>query len=157
MPRTTSNDFLLPTNAKAIRAAISRSHNDAVSEYRIKGVRGLVLHVLPSGTATWYAHYDIVRGKSRLRRKLKLGRHDELSLAQAIRAAEETRSLVQQGTDPAGQKTETRRGLTFADLVDHRFAKGDPLRPATKQDYDDILKTDILPFIGAVPANTVTR
>jgi hypothetical protein len=69
-------------------------------EYRIDGARGLVLHVLhvlPSGTATWYFHYDAEVGKRRERRKLKIGRLDEVALAQALGEAERLRPLIRQG------------------------------------------------------------
>ena len=74
-------------------------------EYRIDGARGLVLHVLPSGTATWYFHYDAEVGKRRERRKLKIGRFDDVALAQALGEAERLRPLIRQGADPVSQKT----------------------------------------------------
>ena len=47
-------DRLLPANSKAIQKAVKASIGDKIIEYRIDGARGLVQHVLPSGTATWY-------------------------------------------------------------------------------------------------------
>ena len=63
-----------------------------------------MLHVLPSGSATWYVHYDVELGKNRERRKLKIGRLDEMSLAQATREAERLRPLIRQGAYPVSQK-----------------------------------------------------
>ena len=73
MATKTRSDRLLPANSKAIQKAVKATTGRAV-EYRIDGARGLVLHVLPSGTATWYFHYDAELGKRRERRKLKIGR-----------------------------------------------------------------------------------
>jgi hypothetical protein len=116
-----------------------------------------VLHVLPSGTATWYFHYDAEIGKRRERRKLKIGRLDEVTLAQALGEAERLRPLIRQGADPVSQKAANREALTFADLAAERLDKGDPLRPGTQRDYRHVLGKDVLPAIGNIPATAVTR
>ncbi len=67
MARQTRNDRLLPANSKAIQKAVKTASKarEKITEYRIEGARGLVLHVLPSGTATWFFHYDAQIGKKR--------------------------------------------------------------------------------------------
>ncbi len=156
MARHTREGRLLAPNTKAIQKAVKRRHASVV-EYRIEGARGLVLHVLPSGTATWYFHYDAEVGKRRERRKLKIGRLDEMSLAQALAEAERLRPLIRQGADPVLRKAASREAITFAELVAARLTKGDPLRPATQRDYQRVLDKDILPAIGSIPADAVTR
>ena len=157
MARQTHNDRLLLPNAKAIKKAMRAVSDARIREYRIEGARGLVLHVLPSGTATWYFHYDAEIGKRRERRKLKIGRLDEVTLAQALGEAERQRPLVRQGADPVSQKAANREALTFADLAAERLDKGDPLRPGTQRDYRHVLGKDVLPAIGTIPAKLVTR
>ena len=51
MARLTRGDRLLPANTRAIQKAVKEA-SARIAEYRIGGARGLVLHVLPSGTAT---------------------------------------------------------------------------------------------------------
>lgn len=159
MARQTLDDRLLPANTKAIQRAVKATVGaaESITEYRIEGARGLVLHVLPSGTATWYLHYDVEVGKKRLRRKLKVGRLDEASLAQATTEAERLRPLIRRGADPVSDKTETRQAMTFAELAAQRLEKGDPLRPGTQRDYGHVLNRDILPVIGNKPAKAITR
>jgi integrase len=159
MARRTQKDRLLAANTKAIQKAVKAASgsNKTVSEYRIEGARGLVLHVLPSGTATWYFHYDAEVGKRRERRKLKIGRLDEISLAQVLAEAERLRPAIRQGTDPASQKAANREAMTFAELAAERLSKGDPLRPGTQYDYQHVLRKDVLPAIGYIPAKAVTR
>ena len=157
MARQTPESQLLPANTKAIQRAVKACVGGKPTELRINGVRGLVLHVLPSGTATWYLHYDIEVGKTRKRRKLKLGRLDEVALAQATAEAERLRPLIRQGADPAFDKIDNRQAITFAELAAERLEKGDPLRPGTRRDYGHVLKKDILPVIGPKPAKTITR
>jgi integrase len=126
-------------------------------EFRIDGVRGLVLLALPSGTATWYLHYDVAVGRKRRRRKLKIGRLDDISLADAIAVAERQPPAIRTGADPVARRQNERHEPTFADLVEERFAKGSPLRPATERDYRHVLAHDVLPALGALPARSVTR
>ena len=158
MARTPSSKSRLPANVKAIvRAVRDATAGSSVREFRIDGVRGLVLLALPSGTATWYLHYDVAVGRARKRRKLKIGRVDEISLADAIAVAESQRPAIRGGADPAAGRRIARTEPTFAELVDERFAKGGPLRPSTERDYRNVLSHDVLPILGAFPAKQVTR
>jgi integrase len=157
MPRQTHDDRLLPANTKAVQKAVKAVIGGSVIEYRIEGARDLVLHVLPSGTATWYFHYDAEVGKRRERRKLKIGRLDDASLADALGEAERLRPLIRQGGDPVSQKAANREAITFAALVAERLEKGEPLRPDTQRDYKRLLDKDLLPAIGNIPAKGVTR
>ena len=156
MSRQAREGRLLKANAKVITKAIQSKHDRSV-EYRIQGVRGLVLLVLPSQTATWYFHYDVGTGGVRSRRKIKIGRHDDLPLAAAISKAEAYRPDVRQGNDPVEAQRERRGALTFAQLAEARLTTGDPLRPNTESDYRLILNRDVLPEIGQQAAGDVTR
>jgi integrase len=148
----------LPANVKAIRRAVrDAAASGGVREFRIDGVRGLVLLALPSGTATWYLHYDLAVGRKRRRRKLKIGRLDDIALADAIGVAERQRPDIRTGADPVGRRQNERHEPTFAELVEERFAQGSPLRPATERDYRHVLAHDVLPALGALPAKQVTR
>ena len=159
MARQTHSNRLLPANTRAIQRAVKlvTGASGKPTEFRIGNERGLVLHVLPSGTATWYVHYDVNVGSKRERRKLKIGRLDEMSLAQAVDEAEQLRPMIRQGADPVLQRNDTRRSMTFADIAAERMEKGDPLRPGTQRDYWYLLRRDVLPVIGNKPAKDVTR
>jgi integrase len=158
MAPTSSSTSRLPANVKAIRRAVRDASSDSsIREFRIDGVRGLVLLALPSGTATWYLHYDVALGRARKRRKLKIGRLDEISLADAIAVAEGQRPAIRGGADPAAGRRSARTEPTFAELVEERFAKGSPLRPSTERDYRHVLTHDVLTALGPLPAKSVTR
>ena len=157
MAAKTRAERLLPANAKAIEKAVRGCAGKTAAEFRIEVARGLVLYALPSGTATWYIHYDIGIGKRRKRRKFKIGRLDEVSLAQATREADRLRHDIRQGADPLAQVSEEREALTFAELATQRIERGEPLRPATQRDYGHVLKKDIFPVIGDKSAKSITR
>ncbi len=158
MAPKTSASACLPANVKAIRRAVRETAAaGAIREFRIDGARGLVLLALPSGTATWFLHYDVVVGRTRRRRKLKIGRLDDIALADAIGVAERQRPAIRAGADPVARRQDERDELTFAELVEERFSKGSPIRPATDQDYRRVLAHDILPTLGSLSAKRVTR
>jgi integrase len=159
MARQTHGSRLLPANTRTIQKAV-KSFSDANgkgAEFRIKGARGLVLHVLQSGTATWYVHYDVEVGRNRKREKWKIGRLDEVSLSQATDEAERLRPRIRRGEDPVLQRRDARMSKAFADIADERMANGDPLRPGTQRDYWYVLRKDVLPCIGTKSATAVTR
>jgi integrase len=159
MPLRAQKERLLSANVKVIARTVRQVAEGASKpgEYRIVDERGLVLHVLPSGTATWFFHYDLPHGRSRIRRKLKLGRLDDLALAEAAKRVGELRADVRDGADPVGAKTNLRSGLTFAELAEARLTTGQALRESSARDYRDLLRRDILPALGPLMAVEVTK
>jgi hypothetical protein len=158
MAKRTQDERLLPANAKSIKKAVRKCAGaDGVREYRVAGVRGLVLNVLPSGTATWYFHYDHQQGRARKRRKLRIGRLDDIELSEAQDRVEELRPSARRGEDPAAAKSAAMIAMTFGGLVDSRFQRGDRLTPGTEYDYRLLLERDVLPAIGSLPAESITR
>jgi hypothetical protein len=136
MAKRTQDERLLPANAKSIKKAVRECAGaDAVGEFRVAGVRGLLLNVLPSGTAAWYFYYDHQQGQARKRRKLRIGRLDDIELSQAQDRVEELRPSARRGEDPAAAKSAATIAMTFASLVDSRFHRGDRLTPGTEYDY----------------------
>ena len=159
MAKAPRSDRILSANVRSLEKVVRDAalQANAVTEYRVAGAPGLVLHVFKSGTATWYLHYDVAIGRTRLRRKLKLGRFDSLALADARELAHKHRVAINAGADPIRDSVETKTAITFAELVEERFAKGDPLKPRSERDYRMLLKADILPHIGDLPAEQVGR
>jgi hypothetical protein len=121
--RPTQGDRLLPANVKTIQKLVKSAtrKQTGVAEYRIQGARGLVLHVLSRGKGTWYVHSDVQVGKSRKRRKHKVGRLDEVTLADALAEADRLRPLIHQGADPTIEKLANRKAITFAELATERL------------------------------------
>jgi integrase len=77
-----------------------------------------------------------------------------------LRSAYQRQGCRQNGVDdrlPRSVKIEDKRAITFAELAEERLTRGDPLRPGSVADYRHLLKRDLLPAIGGVPAANVTR
>lgn len=158
MARSTAADRLLPRNTKVIERKVRLARGTgAVVELRVQGVRGLALHVMPSGTATWYFHYDAKGPGGRIRRKQRIGRQDEIGLACAISVAEELRHRIGRGEDPAQERALSSADRTFGAVAEERLARGKPLGQGTEYDYRLMLRRDILPMIGGMPIGDVQR
>ena len=152
---------VLPFNARIVKAA--RARDGKLTEYRIAGERGLVLRVMPSGTATYMFTYRIWQGARRRFRKMKLGRRDAMTLHDARKEADEARRIVEAGRDPVAEAEDRKTALTFRDLAEQRLANGMsarrggfPLAPRTVDDYHKSLTANVYPLIGDMPADEVT-
>ena len=140
----------LPSNAAKI--AVCKSVDGKPTEYRIEGSRGLTLLVQPSGVATYYLTY----AAGSARRRLKLGRRDTMSLAQARIAAMETLTTVSKGSDPVADANASRQAMTVSQLIEAFLAAQDGPARSTREAYRVALARDIDPVLGAVPVVEVT-
>ena len=94
--------MLLPFNSQAINKAAPIDGKP--TEYSIDGVRGLRLRVFPSvGTqppiGVYAYRYSVGTGARREFRRMKIGRRDATSLADARKRVDELRREVERGID----------------------------------------------------------
>jgi integrase len=146
--------LVVPFNVQAVKSA--RAMDGRVTEYQVGAERGLKLLVLPSGVATYLLRYDMKTGEARVQRKLKLGRRDAMSLAEARAQADIVRRDIEAGKDPTVVAEQRKNALTFKKLFDQRMAKDLDLADSTKRLYREALASDVLPAIGALPIEEVT-
>ena len=131
------------------------------TEYRIDGVRGLILVVTPEGTGTYFFRYTITQGKKRKFRTEKIGRRDAVSLMDARTRAEELRLAVGGGADPVAEGDAKRTAITFGALFEERLKKDDARAKATLENYRIALNAEygnssILDDLGDLPADQIT-
>jgi integrase len=105
--------------------------------------RGLVLQVLPSGRKLWTVRYRY-RGSQR---RLVLGEYPTLSLAKARDAAEDARTQIRNGGDPAGDRQAARQVPTdtVAALVKEYVAKHVRVKMRGWAEEERVLDVDVLP------------
>ncbi|MEQ1696199.1 MAG: site-specific integrase [Hyphomicrobiaceae bacterium] len=149
-------NHVVVTNAK-VRPGESRS------EWRIEGIRGLVLRCSESGSAVWWYVYQ--SGKAT--RRIKIGDRDSTPLADAKSKALGYAKHVNEGRDPSREKAIQReaddRAVTFADLYRMRLEKGADLKPRTKEFYGTCIEgapkghKTVLQLIGSEPIEKLTR
>ena len=126
------------------------------TEYRIDGVRGLVLVVMPEGTGTYFFRYTVGQGKARKFRSEKIGRRDEVSIQAARDKADELRLAVGGGADPVAESDARKGAITFRELFEDREAKDADRATRTLKDYRMSLEADVFPVLGNLPATEIT-
>lgn len=92
----------------------------------VGGVPGLYMQLLPSGGKTWILRTQV----GTKRRDIGLGGYPEVGLAAARERAREAKDKIRNGIDPVEERKAARaslvaaqrRGLLFADAVDHYLA-----------------------------------
>jgi integrase len=128
-------------------------------DYAIQGERGLQLRVSGNRQGriakTWSLLYT--RKSDGRKRRVLLGSYPQMSLASARAQAAKWRGSIVSGADPAAESQEAKQAPTFKTLA-HEWLENYAKRKRRKW-YEDqrILKKDILPYIGDLKANSVTK
>jgi integrase len=116
---------------------------------------GFAVRVLPSGKRYYLIQYRI---GTRYRR-MSLGMHGVLTTEKVRRKAFKLLAAVKDGEDPAGDRQESRKAITVAELAE-RFNKEHiavRLKPCTAREYRRNLRRFILPALGLLKVIDVTR
>ncbi|WP_231958670.1 tyrosine-type recombinase/integrase [Altererythrobacter sp. B11] len=120
---------------------------------------GLYLLVKTSGTKSWLWKYRI-HGKEK---KLTIGRYPSVGVADARRARDQARELLDAGLDPSAEKKRSKVMAATAALdTFERVARAwheqrkATLAPRYAQQILDRLEADVFPRIGALPITSVT-
>jgi integrase len=117
--------------------------------------KGLALRVGRGGSKTYIVRYR-ANGKHR---RLKLGTHPHLTLADARKRARKKIEEAQGGEDPAlAKKTSRSADVTFKALADEALeAKDATTREKTRRERRRIVDTELIPHWGSRPAASITR
>jgi integrase len=98
------------------------------------------------------------RNSAGRKRTLTLGRHGAITPEQARRLAKERLAEVTRGADPAGERQRVRHAPDLAALVERYRAEHLAFKkPSTRTRAEGLLKRIILPAIGKMKAEAVTR
>ena len=151
-----SNNVTMP-KVKLTHQYINNMANPSKrTDYRDELKPGLELRVSPSGNKTFYFRYW--GGK----RRYKIGRYPDLSLAEARKRAGDLRIQVEQGIDPQGekkiQKASYDNTFTFRNLAD-RFTERhlSNRKQKTIDFYKWILNKYLIPAFGDSPVESIQR
>ncbi|MEM9206189.1 MAG: integrase family protein [Pseudomonadota bacterium] len=121
---------------------------------------GFGLRVYLSGKKSWILEYRPGDDWRRTAKKrITIGRVGELTPDMARKAAERLLARIRIGEDPQAEKAARRQTLTVSELAE-AFMEGHvraKRKPGTVLHYNDILDRIVLPDIGAMKAETVTR
>ena len=123
-------------------------------------VKGFGLRVFPSGEKSWIVEYRAGSGgRGAAKKRLKLGSVGTMTPEKARKAARDVLAKAQLGYDPARDRQDGRRSLTFAQLAEvflseHVDAKR---KMGTATHYRYLLEQIAIPEIGALKAGAVER
>ena len=146
MPKIALHAKVLPTlNCPAgVRKAV----------YRDTTCKGLSLEVRATGGRTWYLTYTNKRGK---RHQLRLGDLQDLSLSQARSVADQCRTTVALGGDPAENQALLRTTPTFSTFISEQYL---PYIQTYKRSWKNDLSTlrvHLLPVLENREMDTIKR
>ena len=113
-------------------------------DYRDKTIKGFILECRSTGGKTYALRY---RDKHNRQCQYKIGNYGDLTFEKARKAAEQARSQVVLGKDPAGDKRVKRRVPTLSYFVQFHYM---PLIKQYKRSWkadESMLKTHILPKV----------
>jgi integrase len=145
----------MPTLKLTPRGVASLSTEKVQEEFFDELVPGLALRVGRGGTKTWLVRYR-ANGKHR---RLSIGKHPHLSLADARERARAKLAEAQGGADPAQERQARRsKDVTFRALADEVLeAKAETTREATQSERRRIVDSELVPAWGDRPAASITR
>lgn len=129
------------------------------ADWKLSDDGGLYLLIQTGGTKSWRWKYRFL-GKEK---KLTIGRYPAVSLADARKARDRARELLQQGVDPSAEKKRVRAAAALASLdTFERVArawheeKGPTLAPRYSGQVLDRLVENVFPRIGRLPVQSIT-
>ena len=134
----------VPANTLAIDK-LTRCHVEKLKRWKVEGVHGLYVQLLPSGAASYVVKLAIGVGRT-----VTLGRAGRggLPLADATSKAEGLTRQVEQGLDPVEVEAEKAARRTLRQLFEERTVKDGGTHPRTLADYKLALEKDIFPTLG---------
>jgi integrase len=145
----------LPFNRQAVDKAGPRGGK--LTEWKIATVPGLTLVVQPTGVSTYFVRYQVWHGTKRVFRRVKLGDRKLVTLSEARTRATDIMRKVEAGEDPVSVAKTSSAALTFRQIAEDRLAGDVAISTRTRNEYSAMLRHDVFPAIGDVPAGEVSR
>ena len=117
-----------------------------------KAVTGFGLRIHPSGRKVWIVQARI-EGRSR---RIVIGRHGEMELAQARRRARDMLARIRAGGNPADDIQRERETPTLREFADEYLRRCEPhWKPSGRKTVRIYLKARILPAFGRMPLDRI--
>ncbi len=121
-------------------------------DYYCVDLPGLLMEVRASGQKTYYGVYRDARGT---KRQLRVGRHGEVTLAQARKRVQEIRGSAALGADPAAERDQARKVPTFGEFAVRYMTHARSHKRSWKDD-DGWLRNWLLPSFSKRALDAVT-
>lgn len=127
------------------------------TRYTIEGVKGLQLDITPGGARSWYAYYQIGRGKDRVERRFRIGNASVIKLKEATDKALEVVSAAQLHGKDAQAERMAPKGATVDDVFCKWVERHGKLRKKTWEQDQARYERHVKARIGSTPASKLTK
>jgi integrase len=122
-------------------------------DYRDKTIKGFILEVRSSGNKTYALRY---RDKHNRQCQYKIGNYGDMTFEKARKAAEQARSQVVLGKDPAGDKRVKRKVPTLSYFVQFHYMPHIKQYKRSWKADQSMLRTHVLPRFGNQHLDKIT-
>ena len=122
-------------------------------DYRDKTIKGYIMECRSSGNKTYALRY---RDKHNRQCQYKIGNYGDMTFEKARKAAEQARSQVVLGKDPAGDKRVKRRIPTLGYFVEYHYLPHIKQYKRSWKADQSMLRTHILPKFGSQHLDKIT-
>ena len=143
----------MPVQTLNARAVEGLKPSNKRVDYFDKDLPGFHVRVTPNGVKTFSVMY---RHAGRLRR-MKIGTHPPLTLADARELAREALRKAAKGEDPAAEKKRKREAETFGELADEFVERYAKVKKKSWREDERILRVHFLPTFRHIKAAEVHR
>jgi integrase len=121
---------------------------------RVRGERGLLVAVHPTGRKVYFVRFQVGRGSGRQEKSREIGNFDEIPLAQACTMAAGVRAAVARGEDPFGERL---AGYSFAMLFARWLEDYAKRRKRSWAEDERRWRLHLEPQLGRMPITDITR
>lgn len=125
-------------------------------ELRDTAIGGFGARCRTAGECHFFLHYRSTGGRQRW---LTLGRHGDLTVAEARRMAQSAKQAVREGEDPQAERARKRQEGTIADLADAYLAQHVAAhnKASSAGEFKRLVENRIKPRLGAIKAGELSR
>ena len=153
---------IIKNTDRAVEA--TKALNGRQTEYVISDVKGLRLHVQPSGSRKWFFHYWLRDAGKKKHKAEPIGDAGAMPREEAVRAARALQVRLDRGEDPVAtrqaENAKARRGQlfkTFNDMAEAWLAKAVRRKHRTAEDTERRYRRHIQEALGARKPGDINR
>lgn len=147
---------VLKITAEAVADIMRSARVNKNAFYFDEDLAGFGFYRTPGDVGTWFAEFRPVAGG--VKKRIKLGRVGILKASEAREAARKVIANAALGKDLAKDRASERASVSVKELAELYVARTkDKRKASTGENYEHVVRVNIVPHVGAVKAIALTR